>query len=137
VVENSSTTEASSPDLGDLQDGGFEIRSIQLGERELTVAVADDPDERARGLMGVDDLGEVDGMLFTWRGEEVNAAFTMRNTLLTLELLVFDQHGTHLETLRMEPCRAEPCPVYQPSTPYTYALEVPAGVVEPGPLRIP
>lgn len=124
-------------DLGDLNGRGLEVASLRVGGRELLVAVADTPAKRSRGLMGVEDLGELDGMLFVWGGDTVQSGFTMRNTLIGLDLILFDREGSYLETLRMVPCTGEPCPVYRPSRPYAYALEVPAGrLPDPGDLEL-
>lgn len=100
---------------------------VTVGGRPLTVAVADDPDTRGRGLMEVRDLGAVDGMLFSWGGETVTSRFTMRNTLISLDIAFFTADGELVDVLTMQPCDADPCPTYAASGAYAYAIEVPAG----------
>src|SRR5690606_12167028 len=62
-------TEATDPpattgeiDAGDLVDP--EVISVTIDGRVLLVALADTPQTRYRGLMGVENLGDLDGMLF-------------------------------------------------------------------------
>lgn len=115
---------------GDLSDP--EVRRVQVGDRPLVVAWADSPGERARGLMGVRDLGDLEGMLFDL-GSERPVSFTMRNTLIPIDIYFFDTDGAAVGMLEMVPCEAEPCPSYSIAAPARYALEVPAGTVDPGP----
>lgn len=94
----------------------------------LTVAWADTPQERSRGLMQVVDLGDLDGMVFD-QGEERRTTFTMRNTLIPLDIAFFDADGTGVALLQMVPCETDPCPSYDAGVPFRYALEVPAGSI--------
>jgi hypothetical protein len=93
------------------------------------VAVATDRDQLAQGLMGVTDLGGLDGMMFVWDAD-VASAFWMKDTLLSLDIAFFAADGTLVDLLSMEPCVAEPCEHYQPSGPYRYALEAPRGAFD-------
>ena len=110
-------------DTGDLASP--EVRTITVDDEPFVVAVVDRPVTRARGLMGVEDLGDLDGMLFDLEAERV-ATFTMRDTLIPLDIVFFAADGTGRVMLRMEPCTAEPCPTYPSGGPARYALEVPA-----------
>ncbi len=83
--------------------------------------------------MGVSDLGDLDGMLFTWGGATVTSRFTMRNTLIPLRIAFFDADGFVVSTADMMPCETEECPTYGASGPYASAVELPAGTeVDPG-----
>ncbi len=112
------------PDTGDV--AGFPTATITVGEAPWLVAVAETAELRARGLMGVADLGELDGMLFAFPAE-TSARFWMKNTLLPLDIAFFSADRTLVAVLTMEPCAAEPCPTYGPDTSYRWALEAPAG----------
>lgn len=105
---------------------GFATSEVVVGGEIWSVAVADDAAERARGLMGVADLGGLRGMLFVFPSGG-SAAFWMKDTLLALDIAFFAADGSLVDLLEMAPCVADPCPVYQPAGPYRYALEVPAG----------
>jgi uncharacterized membrane protein (UPF0127 family) len=111
-------------DTGDLTQPV--VRTITVDGEEYLVAFVDTPATRAEGLMGVEDLGDLDGMLFDLE-EEREASFTMRNTLIPLDIVFFAADGTGRTMLSMEPCAAEPCPSYPSGGPARYALEVPAG----------
>jgi uncharacterized membrane protein (UPF0127 family) len=105
---------------------GFATAEVRIGDERWPVAVADDGAARAQGLMGVVDLGGLRGMLFVFDSDGT-AAFWMKDTLLALDVAFFTAEGSLVDLLEMEPCPADPCPVYQPLAPYRYALEVPAG----------
>ncbi len=105
---------------------GFETRTITIDGRELAVAVADKPALRSRGLMGVTDLGGLDGMLFVFPSD-TEGGFWMKNTLIALDIAFFDVDGGFVDRFAMEPCIEDPCPGYRRSSPYRYAVEAPAG----------
>jgi uncharacterized membrane protein (UPF0127 family) len=111
------------PDTGDLS--GFELASVILEGRSLRVAVADTDALRMRGLMGVDDLGTLAGMLFVWP-EPVEADFWMKDTVIPLDLAFIAADGEVLAVLPMEPCLQDPCPTYGIELAAPLALEVPA-----------
>jgi uncharacterized membrane protein (UPF0127 family) len=106
--------------------GGFATAEIVVGGRAMTVAVADTPEQRSQGLMGVTDLDGVDGMLFVFR-TEVETEFWMKDTLVPLDIAFFGDGGGFVDLLTMQPCTADPCPTYGAAGPYRYALEAPAG----------
>lgn len=114
------------PATGDVV--GFAVDTVVLGGRPLFVAIADTPGLRSRGLMDVIDLGDLDGMLFVFEGE-VDVDFVMRDTLIPLDILFFDDAGVEIDRLEMVPCREEPCPLYGAVAGFRYALEVPAGTM--------
>ncbi|MGR3484678.1 MAG: DUF192 domain-containing protein [Paracoccaceae bacterium] len=64
-----------------------------FGEAAFTVTVADDPDERAQGLMMVPAIPAMTGMLFVYERPQP-VAFWMRNTLIELDMIFADADGT-------------------------------------------
>jgi hypothetical protein len=96
---------------------------------ELEVWIAETPEAQARGLMGVETLGADQGMVFVHE-EPTTSGFWMKDTLIPLSLAVWDEEGRILAILDMEPCTADPCPIYDPGVSWTTALEVNAGFFE-------
>jgi uncharacterized membrane protein (UPF0127 family) len=103
---------------------------IQDGRRmRLEVEIADTPEARAHGLMYRRHLDEHAGMLFLFE-EDARWGFWMKNTFIPLSIGFLDRTWRLLEILDMavaaDPTRG-PWPVYAPSRPYRYALEVNQG----------
>ena len=105
---------------------GFETSTITVDGRGLAVAVAASPSQRSQGLMGVADLGSLDGMLFVFPVDS-DGGFWMKNTLIPLDIVFFTADGGFVDSLTMAPCTEDPCPTYRPVGSYRYALEAPAG----------
>jgi uncharacterized membrane protein (UPF0127 family) len=95
----------------------------------VPVYVADEPRTRRRGLMERDSLPAAAGMLFTYQRDS-RGGFYMKNTEIPLSIAFYDVSGRILEVLRMQPCTAEPCQVYDPGVAYRGALEVNQGYFE-------
>lgn len=89
----------------------------------VSVEIVDTPETRQRGLMGRTSLQDEAGMLFVWP-EDATSAFHMKDTLIPLSVAFIGADGTVLRILDMEPCPADPCPIYDPRTSYRMALEV-------------
>ncbi len=95
----------------------------------VKVDVADSPEERAVGLMNHTSLEEDEGMLFVFF-EESTGGFWMKDTEIPLSIAFFDQRGEIISIQDMDPCLKEPCPSYDPGSPYWGALEVNQGAFE-------
>ncbi len=113
-------------DTGDIL--GFEIETVTVGGQTLVVAVADEGELRQRGLMGVTDFGDVDGMLFEFELPTLGG-FWMKDTLVPLDIAFFDEEGNLVQIMTMTPCVTEDCPSYTPGGAYRWALERPAGTL--------
>ena len=95
----------------------------------LDVAVADSVDERRTGLMGVTDLGDLDGMIFL-HDVAGRVSYSMQNTLIPLDIWFIDASGVIVGTAEMEPCETTLCPSYVSPEPVDRVLETPLGVYE-------
>lgn len=93
---------------------------------ELCLWMADSSRSRAQGLMGVTDLGDGDGMAFVYDAPHTGS-FWMKNTLLPLSIAFFDADGAYLDGFDMEPCTADPCPLYPTAPEFLVAIETEQG----------
>jgi uncharacterized membrane protein (UPF0127 family) len=111
-------------------DGGSRVViATSTGDVAVQVEVADDEDERARGLMGRTELEEDAGMVFLFP-EDSRGPFWMKDTLIPLSIAFYDSDGRIVRILDMEPCREDPCPLYDPEAAYRGALEVNQGAFD-------
>jgi uncharacterized membrane protein (UPF0127 family) len=108
------------------QNAATAVIGTAAGPVELTVELAQTDAERQRGLMGRTSLDERSGMLFLF-AEDRTGGFWMKDTLIPLSIAFVDGSGRILRILDMEPCRADPCPTYDPGVAYRRALEVNRG----------
>ncbi len=98
------------------------------GDRHgLTVRVASTPEQLARGLMFVTEMGEWEGMLFDF-GITRPASMWMRNTPLPLDIVFIRADGVISNiAARTEPYSRTPIPS---DGPVRYALEIHGGRCE-------
>jgi uncharacterized protein len=101
---------------------------IDTGSEEVSVAVevADSREEWSVGLMNRESLPEDAGMIFLFP-EDRRGGFWMKDTLIPLSIAFVAAGGEILRILDMEPCRADPCKIYDPGVTYRSALEVNQG----------
>lgn len=92
-------------------------------KRTLFVEIASDAQERAKGLMSRTELNPASGMLFVFQQSE-QLTFWMKNTLIPLDILFFDDKGVFVSRTSMDPCLEDPCVSYSSERPARYALEV-------------
>ncbi len=94
------------------------------GERvEVEVEIADDDDERQRGLMGRTELAENAGMLFVYEAEQPRS-FWMKDTLIPLSIAYIAAEGWIVDIQDMQPLDETS---YSSAEPARYALEVNQG----------
>ena len=77
--------------------------------------------------MGLEELPDgMDGMLF-WYPSPRGASFTMRDTLIPLDIWWFDDDGVLIGSDEMEPCPETPCESYPSPGSISWALETEQG----------
>ena len=108
----------------------YDVQEVQVGDRTMTLAIADNPGLRRQGLMGVTDLGDLDGMLFFWRHD--GDPIWMKDTLIPLDIVWFNEDGTYKDRASMVPCTETPCPKYRPTDglDFRFAIEAPTGTLD-------
>lgn len=85
--------------------------------------VATTPLEKAKGLMYRTYLPAWYGMLFV-REESEYRSFWMKNTLIPLHMYFLDSEKNVADQTTMQPCLADPCPVYTSHEEAMYVVEV-------------
>ena len=109
-----------------------ELVPLRVGGIEIEVEIADDADERQRGLMYRESLEENQGMLFVYP-EQRTLGFWMKNTLIPLDIAYIDREGRIVDIQQMEPQTTE---TYDSAAPAMYALEMNQGWFEANGIRI-
>lgn len=108
----------------------FESKQIKIGQKTITVEIANTNAQRRLGLMNRTNLAEDDGMLFIFEHEQ-SLSFWMKNTKIPLSVGYFDKNKKLINILDMQP--AEPylsdyeLKVYKSARPALYALEMNLG----------
>ncbi|HXN07053.1 MAG TPA: DUF192 domain-containing protein [Nitrospiria bacterium] len=103
-------------------------RTVTLpGGEKIKALIADTEKTRETGLMGVDSLKPVEGMLFLFNGNGFHSMW-MKNMKIPLDIVWLSDRKEIIEILNdLPPCRIEPCSTYGPPVPSRYVLEIPAG----------
>ena len=93
----------------------------------LQVEVMVKDEDRAMGLMFRPSLPKDRGMLFLFERPDFHGIW-MKNCKFPIDILWLDEEGrvVHLAE-SVPPCRADPCPVYQPLRKAAYVVELNAG----------
>ena len=108
-----------SPEAADLRDPDTELR--------FRVEVMETPEERSRGMMFREELGQFQAMLFVYERPQP-VAFWMRNTLIPLDMLFFDGAG------RLARVKSNAQPLDETPVPggedIRYVLEINGGLAE-------
>ncbi len=111
--------------------------SVELRGHHFSIELATNAPAREHGLMARPTLAADDGMLFVF-ASSAPRAFWMKNTLIALDILYFDDMRKLVSVQPdVPPCTADPCPVYPSSGAARYVLELAAGTarrigVQPG-----
>lgn len=128
-VATTTTASASGDPQIPPQLADYDVQEVQVGDRMMLLAIADNPTLRRQGLQWVTDLGDLDGMLFFWRHD--GDAIWMKDTLIALDIVWFNEDGTYKDRASMVPCTTDPCPTYAPDDlDFRFAIEAPTGTLD-------
>jgi uncharacterized membrane protein (UPF0127 family) len=119
---------------GGLPSGTLVVQT-ETGVVEFRVQIAETPEARERGLMNVRELEPDAGMVFLF-DVPTDGAFWMKDTLIPLSIAFWDPEGRIVAILDMEPCQADPCPLYSPGAQYIASVEVNQGVLDQHGVRV-
>lgn len=107
----------------------FEQKKINIANKTILVAIADDEIKRQKGLMNRSSWGNWQGMLFVFKDQD-RRSFWMKNTQLALSIGFFDKNKVLKEVYDLDPPKSlfqkEVDRVFSKS-PAQFALEVPRG----------
>ncbi len=106
------------------QDIDYRIGKICFKENCFDIEIANDREERSKGLMFRKNLCSNCGMLFVYE-EEVNNKFWMKNTLIPLDIIWLNSDLEVIYIANAVPCVTEKCDLYGPDIKKTkYVLEI-------------
>ncbi|WP_414836469.1 DUF192 domain-containing protein [Candidatus Nanohalococcus occultus] len=111
--------------------------SFPESKADVTVEIADSPEEKRRGLMYREKLPIDQGMLFVYEDEDYRS-FWMKNTLIPLDMIFIDSDGeivTLHEAVPEPNTSDEDLTRYRSSEPAMYVLEVNSTFVEKNNIR--
>ena len=90
--------------------------------------IADNNQERERGLSDRQTLNPDSGMLFIFNQEDRHS-FWMQNTQFPLDIIWLDKEKKVVSIQSGAPtCQIDPCPMYTPDKPGYYVLELTGGL---------
>jgi uncharacterized membrane protein (UPF0127 family) len=93
----------------------------------LRVEVMAEPKDRAMGLMFRPSLPQDRGLLFVFERPDFHG-FWMKNCRFAIDMVWLDEDRRVVHVApAVPPCRAEPCPVYEPMRRARYVVELNAG----------
>ena len=118
-------------------DKNFNRIYVDNGKKLIGVnaEIADDNNERSKGLMFRERLDENAGMLFVFEDEQYQT-FWMKNTLIPLDIIFIGKNLEIIDIKNAVPCREEDCILYKSSKPSMYVLEVNGGFSAGNGIRI-
>ena len=126
VVQVFDEVPALHPSVDGYRAGFVDVTAGDGTTHRVAVRLASTTEERAHGLMEVEELPAGAGMWFVYE-EDRTGAFWMKNTLVPLDITYVGEDDRIVSIADAVPCEADPCPTYPPEGTYHNVLEVPAG----------
>ena len=115
--------------------GRGEVKFIKQN-LSIKVEVATTKIQLAIGLMFREFLDHDRGMLFVFEQEAIQKVW-MKNTLIPLDILFISEQGEIVSILKdIQPCRRDPCEIYDSAVPAKNMLEINAGKIDQERIKI-
>lgn len=108
-------------------DDRVELRG-DWGSVRFRVEIADDVQERSQGLMHVEEMARLAGMLFIYERPQ-RVSFWMENTLIPLDMIFVDENGLVLN-VHSNAIPLDRTPIPGGSDDIIYVLEINGGMAE-------
>ena len=115
-------------------DGATKTETLKIGAKEINIQIADNDEERSKGLSGVTSLGESEGMLFVFDSKDVTPSFWMKGMKIPLDIIWIDD-GKIVKIDNNVPFSNQE-KLYTPGQPIDYVLEVNVGFSDKNSLKI-
>lgn len=96
---------------------------IHIGAQTFQASVADTPSARQHGLSGRRELAENSGMWFEFPTSDWHS-FWMQGMHFPIDLIWVSPTQQVLGVLTLQPCTAQPCPIFVPPGPVAHVLEI-------------
>lgn len=102
--------------------------TITIREHSFSTQIASTPEQKEKGLMGVESLSDEEGMLFVYE-EKGYRTFWMKDTLIPLDMIFVDDNHRIVDIFHnVSPCTTELCSAYRSAKKAMYVLEVNGGL---------
>ncbi|MBU0502819.1 MAG: DUF192 domain-containing protein [Candidatus Omnitrophota bacterium] len=107
-----------------------QIRQACIRNVCIQIEIVDSPQDRSRGLMFREKLGEKEGMLFIFKDRGRHNIW-MKNMKFPLDIIWINQDKIIVDIRKnVPPCSQYECPSYTPQVNAKYVLEVNAGFTD-------
>lgn len=109
----------------------YEKTTILVNDINVTMAIASTDEQRIRGLSGVENMSENEGMLFLF-DKPSKQGFWMNKMNFPIDIIWVDSNNkvVHIEK-QLEPCKLFlACPVYNPEFDSLYVIELRSGFAD-------
>lgn len=109
--------------------------TVSVNSTDLTLQIASTDQQRAQGLMFVQELQANHGMIFVFPETQI-LSFWMKNTLIPLDLIFLDEDFQIVDLKsNFQPCHitnpnSEICPSYSSKLPAKYVIELNTGSIQ-------
>lgn len=89
----------------------FDATSLLVGDKFVRLEIANTANRRQQGLMFRANLEDQSGMIFIYP-HSGNHRIWMKNTLIPLTVIWFDEQATVIEVQKLKPCKQAICPSF-------------------------
>jgi len=111
---------------------GLPTVPVTIGQQSFQLEIANDDDERQRGLMHRDSMPADHGMIFVFPDER-ERAFWMKNTKIPLDILYLDSTGTIVSIRQLKPFDETSVTSWFPAR---FAIELNEGAADKSGVRV-
>lgn len=116
------------------------LKKIKIGNKEISVRLADTPALRQKGLSGTASLGENEGVLFIFDQKDTQPSFWMKDMLIAIDIIwINDGRIVKIDKSVLPPAagtKDRDLKLYSPGQKIDQVLEVNAGYCERNNIKV-